>query len=630
MTRRSIAQRRRSTQRPRLGGSFLLALIGILLIVISLWLYWPAREFGFAYDDVTQIVGEPSLRLGLTREGIAWAVTSVHSANWYPLTLLSHLLDVQAFGVHAGSHHLVNILLHASNTLLLFAAFRALTGATVCAAVVAALLAVHPLHVESVAWVSERKGLLCAFFWLLSTLAYVWYNRRRTSSRYLPVFVFSALAMLSKPAAVTLPFALLLLDYWPLGRLSFDPPAPAGGSPRSHIRSAALVLLEKGPLLALAAASSVITYAAQRGAGAIGSTTSYPLSLRVGNALVSYADYLLKTLWPRDLTALYLFPLNGLPASAIVSAGFVLGCATIAGIGLARRHPYLAAGWLWFLGTLVPVMGFVQVGMQSMADRYTYIPHIGLFSAVVWGFGALVKNRPANARMILGVGGMLVLCLLTSTSRKQLWVWQSNRTLYEKMVNVDPGNWVAQTELGLLAMEEGNAAEGIALYRASLRANPDYPLTHYNLAVALQTGGRLDEAERHYRAAIRLGGARAESWHNLGTIAWGRGRKAEATAHFSRAVSADPGFADAYHSLGVAFLERSDPEQAATYFEKSVQLDPRNAVFVRDLARARMEAGRRRRPGPDPSSSRKPTHRNFLPRLPASETTSSLPAVLMR
>jgi Flp pilus assembly protein TadD len=560
-------------------------LVALVLVAATLLLYWPVGRCGFVYDDLTFILGEPRLKQGVGLAGISWAFTAVHAANWYPLTLISHLLDVQLFGLLPRGPHLVNLLLHAANTLLLFLVLRGTTGATARSGLVAALFAVHPLHVESVAWVSERKDVLSALFWLLAMLAYACYARRPRLPRYLLVCLFLSLGLLSKPMVVTLPFALLLFDFWPLGRV--NPRRCLPESAPSGLRAAGLLrlALEKLPLLALAAASGIVTFLAQRHGGAVASMAQYPLPLRLGNAVVAYGRYLLKTVWPGALEVFYPYPLHGVPAWQILLAGSALAVLSAACVRAARRAPYLFTGWFWFVGTLVPVIGLVQVGSQAMADRYTYVPHIGLFVAVVWGASALAGRGPGR-RMIAAAVAVVVVMALSVVARQQLAVWTTNKALFAHAVRIDPGNWVAQTELGLILAEEGKIGEGIRHYAAALLANPGSAYAHFNLGVALGTLGRDAEAETHYRQALALPPALAEAHHNLGVILLRRGRTGEALSHFSAAVNTKPELADAHFALGTIFLDQGSAGAAVDHFRRAALLRPGNAEYRNSLERA--------------------------------------------
>ncbi len=449
------------------------AVIALALAALVAAVYAPVRHFDFVQlDDPAYVTENPRVLRGLTLDGAAWALTTGHAANWHPVTWLSHMLDVELFGVAAGPHHLTNLLLHAANTLLLFGLLLRMTGALWRSAFVAALFGIHPLHVESVAWVAERKDVLSTLFWLLTTWAYVAYVRARAPRRtvaYVLALLLFAVGLMAKPMLVTLPFTLLLLDWWPLGR--WDAATP----PRSSLWP---LVREKIPFFALAAASSVATFVVQQRGGAVSAVGSEPSALRLQNALVSAVAYLRDMVWPAGLTMIYPFP-SSIPAWHVAAACLVVGGVSFAAWRLARSHPFLAVGWLWYLGTLVPVLGLVRVGLQARADRYTYVPLIGVFIALAWGGAALagrvrlrLPGRPALQSAALAVLAAAVVLALALAARQQVGYWKDNVTL-----------WTRATVL-TLHMDEYEA--------------------HMSLGATLADQGRTDEALRHFAEAVRL------------------------------------------------------------------------------------------------------------------------------
>ena len=403
----------------------LLAAIGLGLAAATLAAYAPALrgEFIDAYDDADYVFDNPRVKAGPTWAGVGWAFARSHAANWHPLTWISHMIDCGIWGLDSRGHHLSSLLLHALNSVLLLLALDRMTGRTWRAALVAALFALHPLHVESVAWISERKDLLSTLFWLLAILAWVRYARRPGAGRYATVVVLHLLALLSKPMPVTLPFTLLLLDFWPLGRLSLDSPTLR--------RDASRLVAEKLPLLALSAASSAVTYLVQSAAGAVTFLESLPFPARVANAVVSYAKYLVLAAWPRELAPFYPYPEGGIPPWEVAASALFLAAVTVAVLLAARTKPWLAFGWLWYVGTLVPVIGIVQVGLQSMADRYTYVPLVGIFVAVVWGAGDLARRwRVPPAFRSAAV--LVLLLSLAVAARREAGTWHDSVTLFSR------------------------------------------------------------------------------------------------------------------------------------------------------------------------------------------------------
>lgn len=545
------------------GHAFLLALALLLLVVVA---YRGALDDGFVnYDDPDYVTENPVVRAGITRAGLRWAATAVVSDNWHPLTLASHMLDCTLFGLNPRGHHLTSLLLHAGGTLLLFEFLRRATGRPLPAAAVAALFAVHPTHVESVAWVAERKDVLCGSLWMAALAAYLRYARRPSAGRYLAVAVLYAAALAAKPMAVTLPFVLLLLDAWPLGRLRL---APAGnetalpgisGEPAGRSTPWPRLVLEKLPLLALAAASSAVTIAAQR--GALAADARSPLALRLANAATSYAAYLGKTLYPANLAVMYPFRFS-IPPGRVAAALALLVLLTGLCLALARRAPYLAVGWLWYLGTLVPVVGILQVGAQRMADRYTYLPSVGLYISVVWGLAELARGRP-RLRAALAAAALAVVALLAVLTARQTRVWRSS----------------------------------ITLFRHSLSIEESY-LAHIDLADALTAAGDRDGAYAEYRAALKLQPRNPRGWAGLGIALRSWGRPREAVECLEHSVQLDPQAEVPRVVLAIAFSNLGDDDRAGAELADLLARNPRSvhghAALAALLARrGRMDEARR-------------------------------------
>ena len=584
--------------------------ICLALLLTSFAVYAPVRHFDFVnFDDPEFVRDNPHVRNGLTPEGLTWAFTSGESANWFPVTRLSHLLDAQLFGMRAGPHHITSVLIHGLAALLLFAFLRRATGVRWPSAFVAFLFAVHPLHVESVAWVAERKDLLCTLFWFLALLAYVRYTERPGAGRYLLVLLPFALGLMAKPMIVTLPFVLLLLDVWPLRR-------PPG-------------IWEKIPFFALSAAGAIVTYVVQQHSGAVGVLAAFPFGQRVENAVVSYVVYIAKMLWPTRLAAFYPYP-SDIP---LWQAG--LAAAALAGISILvlrsfRAYPYLAVGWLWYLGTLAPVIGLVQVGAQARADRYMYVPMVGLSIMLAWGVADLVRRRPRArpAAAVLAAAACLCCAVLAAA---QVQHWRNSESLFEHALAVTGGNYVAHNNLGT-ALEEipgrlpeaiahyqsalrinpdsaeahnnlGNAwaqlpgrlPEAIAQYEAALRIRPTYAAAHLNLGtVLMRTPGRLPDAIAEYHAAVRLGPNNAEAHNDLGrALAQLPGRLPEAIAEYRAALGADPNYAEAHNNLGNALAQFPGclPEAIGEY-QAALRAKPDYAEAHYNLAVSLGEAGR--------------------------------------
>jgi tetratricopeptide (TPR) repeat protein len=465
--------------------------LGLLLSVA--FVYLPTGGYPFVpLDDPDYVLSNPVVRQGLTAEGASWAFTTFATGNWHPLAWLSHMADVSLFGVDPGMHHLVNAALHAANAILLFGFLAGATGARWRSAFAAALFALHPLHVEPVAWVSERKELLCAFFALSSIVAYRWYAARPGVIRYLAVAGTFALALLSKPMAVTLPFLLLLLDWWPLGRLR-----------PGDLASVRRLALEKVPLLLMSVGASAVTLVAQQGGGAIRTLEEIPFGWRVANALASYAAYLRQAAWPSGLAVLYPHPGDGLSIAVAAFSALLLAGVTVAAVRGRDRFRWLLPGWLWFLGMLVPVIGLVQAGAQARADRYAYLPLAGLVVIAAWGGEALFRRLATGKRAAAAVA-CAILAALALLARTQAGYWKDGPTLYTRALRVTERNWKAHYGLGTALLGEGRDGEALRSFEAALAIRPEFAEAHTNAGVALMRMGRAEEAAAHFREALAI------------------------------------------------------------------------------------------------------------------------------
>ncbi len=539
--------------------------IGILLVLSSLVLAVFLQTAGYPFitmDDENYLHRNPRIQGGLTREGAAWAFTSDMDAGWIPLTWLSRMADVSLFGMDAGRHHSVNVIFHLVNTLLLFLVLRRMTGKEWESGTVAALFAIHPLHVESVAWVIERKDVLSAFFWMLSLGAYARYASRPGIARYGLVLLFFILGLMSKPIVVTLPFVLLLLDYWPLCRwhppgispakgaessTSFD--SPGGGAkenpaekenvPVFQPASAGRLLLEKLPLIVLAAADSVYVFIAHGNVGSIRGLDSLPLWARAGNALDAYASYLWKAVWPSKLAVFYPHPGKALVLWETAVAGLFLCLVSALVAVYARRRRWLATGWLWYLGTLFPVIGLVQAGEQAMADRYTYLPLVGVFLAAVWEVFAIAESRPAM-RNLLKAAVPAVILSLASMAWVQTRYWRDSVALFTRSLAVTENNWKMRYNLGLAYVALGCYEEGIASYREALKLPGAKSDVWFNLGTAYASLARFQEARDALRESVRIDPNDARSWNNLGMAYVKLGQFVEARDCFLRSIRLRP------------------------------------------------------------------------------------------
>jgi hypothetical protein len=497
------------------------------------------------------------------------------------------MLDCQLYGLKPAGHHLTNLVFHIASTLLLFLVLKGMTGALWRSAFVAALFALHPLHVESVAWVAERKDVLSTFFWILTMWAYVRYTKQPRLNRYMLALLSFGLGLMSKPMLVTLPFVLLLVDYWPLGRFRFRPLSghhrlsTAKSKETSDQRLFALrLVLEKFPFFALAAISSFLTFFAQRSGGAVVSLKLVPWGTRVANALVSYVSYIGKTIWPHRLAVFYPY-LDTLPMWQVAGAGLLLGVVSFLAILGARRRPYLMVGWLWYLGTLVPVIGLLQVGDQALADRFTYVPMIGLFVMIAWGIPDLLAGWRFR-KIVLFLSTGLLLLLLMIVTNFQLKYWETDITLFEHTLAVTSNNFLVHNFLGTVLAGQGKMQEAIAHYGEALRIKPDYSEAHNNLGNALAVQGNIQEAIAHFTEALRINPDLAEAHKNFGVILLTQGKIQEAIGHFAEAVRLKSDYAGAHISLGLAYLMIGDKNSALEEYKILKKINPHLANILCD------------------------------------------------
>jgi tetratricopeptide (TPR) repeat protein len=595
-------------------------IVAALIALAVLAAFSPAIFNDFVnYDDRENLYANPMVNRGLTLEGVRWAFTISEFPNWHPLTWISHMADFSLFGTWAGGHHLVSLLLHAANAAALALLLRAATGALAPAALVAALFALHPLRVESVAWAAERKDVLTVFFGLLALAAWLRWVRRRSAGALAASLALYACALMAKPMLVTLPALLLLLDYWPLGRWGV-PGRPAAARPLA-------LLLEKAPYLALAAASSVVTLVAQRGGGAVAYVVDYPVPQRVANAFRSYGVYLAKTLWPAKLAVFYPYFWDDVPWWQPALGAAVVVAGSVAALALARRRPAVFVGWYWYLVSLLPVIGIVQAGSQALADRYTYVPHVGVFLALVALAGGALARRP-RLRGPAAAAALAVLAALGAATARQTTLWRSSETLFRHAIAVTKDNFIAYSNLGTALSLSGRTAEGNALIARSFKTNP-----YFRGEVLTRSGdyfvrqGQFGEAADQYRRALalaphdtrlaeklrdaerRAGGparapAAAPNPHAGATAApggasgagaaFGRGnaliqagRRAEAVAAYREAVRLDPALAEAWGNLGAALGELGRLDEAERALREAVRLAPGMQPATGNLAAVR-------------------------------------------
>jgi tetratricopeptide (TPR) repeat protein len=563
-----------------------------LALVCATWLaLGPVVGNGFInLDDYDYVVQNPYVRTGLTSRNLQWAWTTFHSANWHPLTWLSLQWDAELSGpdqndvLSPRGFHRTNLILHTINVVLLFLVLRRMTEAVWRSAAVAGLFGLHPLHVESVAWIAERKDVLSTCFWLLTMLAYAKYAERPSLPRYAAVVLTFALGLAAKPMLVTLPFVLLLLDYWPLGRVRSLAGTVGNGTDQASPRRVALysLVLEKLPLVGLAAASCVLTLAAQTQGKLVTSLEELPFLIRLENAVVAYVRYLGMTIWPRDLAAYYPHPGATLPAWQVIGAALSLLSVSVGVIWTARRRPYLAVGWFWYLGTLVPVIGLVQVASQALADRYTYVPLIGLFLMATWGLPDLVSRWGyPQAALVPVVGIVLIACAIAA--RWQVGYWSNSVTLWKHTLAVTSQNYVAHSNLGAALLNQDKAAEAQKHFEAALRLRPDLPGMHNGVGAVLLAQHKTEEALSYFEKALTLDSHDAKTWTYLGMANLGLERIEEAVARFGTALEIDPKLLDAHLGLGLALMKQGKVEEAERQFREVLSIDPDQADAHRYL-----------------------------------------------
>src|SRR5438094_129130 len=561
----------------------LLILLGLAVVTFGIYAQVIGHRF-ITIDDLSYIEENPIVNRGVTLGGLAWAFSTFHQANWHPLTWIAHMIDSQLFGTIAGGHLLVNALIHTANTLLVFWFLLRTTHARWSSALVAALFALHPLHVESVAWAAERKDTLSTFFGLLSLIAYTRYAEAPSIRRYVWIAITLALGLMAKPMLVTWPFVMLLLDYWPLGRFG-DPMTSEHRRSASHREAATRIwplVREKIPLFALVAASAVVTTVAQSRGGAVRTFEEASLALRLSNALVSYAKYVLRAFWPNDLAVFYPFPGTDFPAGQIIGAALLLIGITAFCFLQRKVRPYLIVGWLWFLGTLIPVIGLVQVGGQTMADRYFYIPSIGLFIAIVFGLADIAEKRRVAPWVSAAIANVVVLVLATLTNA-QIHRWSDSFTLFEHTLAVTPPNAAIERSLGYALQRSGRLDEAAAHFEKALQLTPDDHMALLYMGVCRFYQGRVPEAIEYAEAAIRLQPDAAKAHDLLGMSLAMQNQNEAALGEMRRAVELAPKDAEIRNDLGAALVRMGRNPEAIAEFHEALRLNPNNAAAHANL-----------------------------------------------
>ena len=546
-----------------------------MLIILTLCVYWPVQKYEFVeYDDPTYVTSNYLIQSGITLQSLKYILTDIHTSHWHPLTMMSHMLDWSLFGDKSGGHHWTNvIIIHIFNTILLFLFFNRLTGAIWKSALVAALFAVHPLNVESVAWISERKNVLSTFFWILTMLFYVRYVESSGWRRYLPVLICFALGLMSKPMLVTLPFVLLLLDYWSLDRLQMNLQNKTSPVILQKSNKISFLILEKIPLFILSVISIFVTLYAARHAKTMTGFESLPLRDRISNAVVSYALYIKKLFWPTHLVICY--PIIDIPVWQFSIALLFLVIVTVFICGYCRKYPYLFVGWFWYLGTLVPVIGLVQVGFQAMADRYAYVPFIGLFLMIVWAAEKILSKDIFLKRLFIFISA-LVIIFLTLATHNQLKLWSNSVTLFEDTIKKDPNNYVAYALMGQVMFVKGENEKALYYYDKVLKLTPRVYAAYKNKGVVLKKMGKRNEAIKLFEKALKLDTSSEDAYYSLALLYSEDNNLNECIKYALKAIEVKPDYEDGYNILGVALFKKGRIQESILQFEKALNIDPNN------------------------------------------------------
>jgi tetratricopeptide (TPR) repeat protein len=553
----------------------------LFLVLSTLLVYFQVGTFEFDnYDTAKYVYNNNQVKAGLTAKGIKWAFTTFYFSNWHPLTWLSHMLDVQLYGLDPGRHHLTNVLFHIANTLLLFGVLRRMTGKLWQSGFVAALFALHPLHVESVVWVAERKDLLSTIFGLLVLWSYTRYVQNPGVGRYVAVMLFFILGLMTKPMMVTLPFVLLLLDYWPLRRLHFES-ANKVEQPAKQGSTRWFLVVEKLPLFIVSAASCIVTIYAQKSGDSIVPLDAYPLLFRISNAFISYVSYVGKMIWPSNLAIIYPYNII-LPTLNILAAILIVLGISLLAVRFFKSRPWFIVGWFWYLGTLIPVIGLVQVGTQSMADRYTYIPLIGLFIILAWAlFEFLARwsyQKLRFAVITLGVAGVLM-----AIAWQQVGYWKNSVTIFKRAVDVTDKNFVAHNNLGHGLLMQGKTTEAFEHFKKSSEINPKFAIAHLNLGLALSEQKKYAEAIQSFTKAVEEKPNFAIAYNLIGKTQSQIGKSDQAIQNYLKAININPKYVEAYNSAGVALIRMGKPRRAIAFFREALRLDPDYYAAQRNL-----------------------------------------------
>jgi tetratricopeptide (TPR) repeat protein len=544
--------------------------ICLALTLATVAVYYQVCSHDFVnYDDGEYVYQNPNIQRGLTYDVVRWAFTTNYAANWHPLTWFSHILDWRLYGPKAGGHHITNLVFHIANTLLLFLVLKRMTSATWPSAFVAALFALHPMHVESVAWVAERKDVLSAFFWMLTMWTYVQYVKHPGKARYVLTLLMFSLGLLSKPMLVTLPFVLLLLDYWPLERF---------GKLRTYH-----LISEKIPFVLLAAISSIVTFLVQQNWGAVTRLTDVSFAVRIGNALISYVKYIEKMFWPAGLVYFYPHPGRNISIWYVVISALFLLAVTFFILRFSSKHRYLLTGWFWYLGTLVPVIGLVQVGEQAMADRYSYITLTGLFIIIAWGVSEILLKWHYR-KIILGVSSLIILLILAICANVQAGYWKDSMSLYTHALKVSNLNYKAHFNMAVTLRDMDRFEEAALEFQKCLQIEPNAPLAINGLGIIFGRQGKFDEASKYFTKALNINPNLAEARTNFGYILINQGKLDDAMVNLNESLRINPRSAMTHRYLGQVLEKKGQIGQAVSHFEEALRLKPDWDELMNELA----------------------------------------------
>lgn len=524
-------------------------------------------------DDNLYITENSHVAHGLTVQNIIWAFSSFESFNWHPITWISHMLDVQFYGMNPRGHHLTNVAVHSASSVILFLFLFRFTGILWSSASVAALFALHPLRVESVAWVAERKDVLSAFFWFLTIFFYCEYVSKMKSTFYVFALFCMVLGLMAKPMLVTIPLVMVCIDFWPLNRFRCEQ-----GQFRSQVT---MLIMEKLPFFACSLLSGLITVYAQQKGGAVITLDAIPLGLRTQNAITAYVQYIVKTMWPNDLALFYPFPLS-VPLWQVIASLFFLVLISVTAYRTRHHYPYIMAGWFWYLITLLPVIGFIQVGGQSMADRYTYIPTTGLFIIAAWGIPELTRGL-RYWRFMCALSASICIVLLSAVTWRQLGYWKDNISLYQHSLQVTNDNYVIHNNMGVALAANGNTDAAIAEYRKALRIKPNYADAHYNMGIALVSKGGFDEAINRFQQVLQADPNHTDARNNLAVAFASKGEFELAIQEFKRLLQINPDCTDAHYNMGLAYAKNGNFDAAIQEYQEELLRNPKNDKAYRSL-----------------------------------------------